>query len=188
MGLGSIIGLVVLAIPAWNWFGGDIGPGAPVQPGSNDIIGTEIPVPAAEKTIVGIVASYAEQYSNAPNEMAAGAARPARAQALCHNLPSSLAINRWIGRISTLFSNEQGRSVLALRISDHMSVGTWNNALSDFQDHTLIPTASGLFATASSMKVGDLAWFSGSFVPSDNDCIEEQSLTMGGGPLNTDSQ
>lgn len=180
-GFGSIAALVVLGILAWNWFGSGSNPAAPIQPGSNDVAGTQVPTPATEATIASIVASYAEQYSNAPNEMIAGGTRPARAQALCRDLPRSLAVNRWIGRISTLSSNEQGKGVLVLRVSNNMSLGTWNNALSDIQDHTLIQPNSGLFDTASSMKVGDLVWFSGSFVPSANDCIEEQSLTMSGG-------
>jgi hypothetical protein len=62
-----------------------------------------------------------------------------------------------------------------------VEVTTWNNSLSDFEDHTLIEPGTSVFQTASAMKPGQLVTFSGRFFPgTDGDCIQESSLTLDG--------
>jgi hypothetical protein len=59
-------------------------------------------------------------------------------------------------------------------------VQTWNNALSDIEDDTLIDPKSALFAKASALSVGQEVTFSGAFRPYTTDCIREGSLTLSG--------
>jgi hypothetical protein len=70
--------------------------------------------------------------------------------------------------------------VLAIEIGKDIVIKTWNNAVSDAGDKTLIDPASPLFSKASSLAEGKQVVFSGTFRPSSTDCVKEGSLTMNG--------
>jgi hypothetical protein len=145
----------------------------------------QTPVPTAEpdrspaETLLSIVKDYAGRYNSAPNEMAQGALRPARARAICRALPDRAATD-WVGSIERLSSNNEGKGVLSVRISDSVTVRTMNNAFSDIEYNTLIPVGSRLQQEAMALHEGQRVVFSGSFVPNDDDCIMETSLTVSG--------
>jgi hypothetical protein len=130
-------------------------------------------------TLVDIVQQARSQYDGARNDMAKGAARPARKQAICSFL-QSFTITDWVGTIQELSTNGDGKGILAISLGSDVSVKTWNNALSDIGDRTLIDPNSTLFQTLTSMKVGQTVHFSGNFFRSDSDCIRETSMTMHG--------
>ena len=67
-----------------------------------------------------------------------------------------------------------------MRISPHVHLETMNNKLSDLMAHTLLEPGSAVFDQLLKMKAGDDIIFSGSFVPSDDDCVQELSLTQQG--------
>lgn len=136
-------------------------------------------MPDTQKAFVAAIESGRQQYAAGTNDMAKGAARPARGRALCSSLPNGRVVN-WVGRISTLSSNSDGKGVLTVEFGPDMYLGTWNNSLSDVGDGTLIDPSSALFAVASSMRKGDWVWFSGSFSKANPDCYREKSLTMAG--------
>lgn len=135
--------------------------------------------PQAEQALVAAVEAARQQYDAGANDMAKGAARPMRARATCQAL-GELAARDWVGHIQTLSSNGDGKGVLAISIGSDVILKTWNNDLSDAGDQTMIDPTSSLFAAASSLKEGDLVRFSGSFIPSNTDCVEEGSLTLEG--------
>jgi hypothetical protein len=112
--------------------------------------------------------------------MARGATRPARAREICAAVPSGSAII-WAGQVKTLSSNNEGRGVLAVSVSDDITLQTWNNALSDIGDKTLIDPHSSLFAKASKLSVGQFIVFSGAFIRDPSDCFRETSMTVQGG-------
>jgi hypothetical protein len=70
--------------------------------------------------------------------------------------------------------------VLTIEVSDNVEIGTWNNALSDFLDKTLIEPDTALFATLTSLAQGDEVYITGYFFKSDVDCVKESSLTLNG--------
>jgi hypothetical protein len=131
----------------------------PAEPVAADV--TQVPnvppAPQAEKDLAAIVERYARSYEAAPNDMAKGALRPRRAADICGLRLSN--VTGWIGRITTLSSNNDGNGVLELRLSDKVSIGTWNNSLSDFEDHTLIPAGSPLHQEAVVLQKGQLSLF-----------------------------
>jgi uncharacterized protein YecT (DUF1311 family) len=152
---------------------------ADVTPAPNALPAPNVsPAPQAEKDLFAIVERYARSYEAAPNDMAKGALRPRRAADLCGLLLSD--VTGWIGRITTLSSNNEGNGVLELRLSESVSVGTWNNSFSDFEDHTLISAGSPLHQAAVALQEGQLVTFSGHFFHEQNDCLKEKSLTVAG--------
>ena len=111
--------------------------------------------------------------------MEKGAARPIRARALCNILPSRRA-NGWTGTVTKLSTNGEGRGVLYIQIGPHTFAKTWNNALSDIGDRTLIDPQSSLFKAASQLHEGQKVRFNGTYAASDIDCFKESSMTLEG--------
>jgi hypothetical protein len=112
--------------------------------------------------------------------MAKGAARPARAKEICAVLKGALHVINWLGTVETLSSNSDGLGVLSIQIAEGISIKTWNNAISDIEDKTLIDPESAVFKLAVTLKIGQRVTFGGQFFPSPTDCIREGSLTQKG--------
>lgn len=136
-------------------------------------------MPPAEAALIAAVQAARQQYRDAPNDMARGAARPMRARAICAAL-GSLGAQGWTGTVKELTSNGDGKGVLMLSIGENVSVGTWDNALSDILDNSLIDPVSPVFAQAAVLRRGQRVRFSGRFAASDRDCVREMSMTMSG--------
>ena len=140
----------------------------------------EVGKPAREVALVRTIDDFSARYRDAPNEMAQGALRYARAREICSDLKNRTLAKLWAGTVETLSSNNDGRGVLAIRLSSHLVVSTWNNAVSDFVDGTLIDPTSSLGVESASLKQGELVRFGGDFVSGGEDCMTEQSITQGG--------
>lgn len=136
-------------------------------------------MPPIQGQFIKIVEDARLEYKNGANDMAKGAARPKRARSIC-NLIRSKRVERWIGWVVVLSTNNDGRGILSIRVAPDIHLQTWNNSLSDIIDKTLIDPHSKVFETAASMKKGDFVKFSGSFVSGEADCIGEQSVTLSG--------
>lgn len=137
-------------------------------------------MPNSQRSLIDAVEAGRAQYAAGANDMAKGASRPARRNALCNALGRTLSANGWVGRIYTLSSNTEGKGVLAIELAPDVYVKTWNNAFSDIGDRTLIDPGSQVFGSASSMRRGQLVRFSGTFLRSETDCIKEVSNTLSG--------
>jgi hypothetical protein len=141
------------------------------------------PIPAAEQAFIQAVQRGQAAFQGAPNEMAQGGTRAQRRTAICQslNVPGQgVLISGWVGQIDKLSSNSDGKGVLYLSLAPNIRVETWNNDFSDTSDRTLIEPSSPLFAAVSQMKEGDEVVFSGTFFPSDVDCVEEHSMGLQG--------
>lgn len=135
--------------------------------------------PPDQKRFMELVALRRDKHNAAPNEMAAGAERPARAADICGEIKSPKVTN-WVGYIDTLSSNGDGLGVLTVTIGDKVAVATWNNSLSDGSQGTLISPNSDVFASASKLKKGMPVRFSGTLFPNRTDCFQEKSMTLRG--------
>jgi hypothetical protein len=138
-----------------------------------------VPMPSDETAFVSAVSGARSAYKSASNELAAGGTRNARQQAICRALRDQAA-DSWIGKISKLTSNGDGKGVLSIELAPDIQVSTWNNALSDIGSNTLIDPSSSLFKSLSSMKRGDTVRFSGRFTTSNVDCVREKSVSLSG--------
>ena len=136
-------------------------------------------MPPAQVALIESVESARRQYAAGANDMAKGAARPARAQSICRAL-NVLMVDGWVGRVKTLSTNSDGKGVLAVEMGSRFNVKTWNNALSDIVDQTLIEPSTQLFSYASSLRQGLIVRFSATFFRNETDCIEESSFSLSG--------
>jgi hypothetical protein len=161
----------------------------PTQP----IVATAAPVPTlalrndnTEQQFIDAIDQAAASYHDAPNDMARGAMRVARTEAVRRLLPDRAA-QGWVGTIETLSSTNDGRGVLVIRISPRITVQTYNNSLSErlSGQQTLIPVGSPLWSSVVQLAKGDRVRFSGHFVAG-NDYLDEVSLTVTGGMTSPD--
>jgi hypothetical protein len=134
-----------------------------------------------ERDFVDEVEEARDDFKRAANDMAGGGIRYQRKGKICSALGGN-RIEGWKGIIKSLSSSSDGQGVLEILISDHVTVKTFNNQLSDSLSSTptLIRPGSSLFQTVSGMKEGDLVTFSGTFLPDEADCVKEGSLTLAG--------
>jgi hypothetical protein len=140
---------------------------------------TQIPIPDDQARFIAANDAGRAAYKAGANDMAKGAARPYRAQSLCRGAQIR-NVQNWIGKVATLSSNGDGKGVLSVMIGNEVCVKTWNNSVSDVGDRTLIEPSSALYQKAVSLRVGQVIAFSGSFLPSQTDCVWEASMTLDG--------
>lgn len=136
-------------------------------------------IPELQARFVTTVLNYRERYRTGANDMVRGAERPARAQALCQFMRNGRVVD-WVGTVTTLSSNNEGRGVLAVQIDRNITLQTWNIALADGSHRTLIDPQSPLFAAASALTRGARVIFSGQLMSSPDDCFHEASVTVAG--------
>lgn len=142
-----------------------------------------VPAPSDQARFMAAVAQARSQFASAPNELAAGGIRNIRQRTICSALQGRHA-DGWIAKISYLSTNGDGRGVITLELAPGLRISTWNNAVSDYSDKTLIAPDTQLFKSLAGMKKGDTVRFSGRFFPSDVDCVREQSVTLAGSMKN----
>jgi TPR repeat protein len=137
-------------------------------------------MPEAESLLLAAVEKARSAYVAGANEMAQGAARPARAKEICAVFKDDLRVSNWLGEVAILSSNSDGLGVLSIQIAEGVSIKTWNNALSDLVDKTLIDPESTVFKQAIALRKGQKIRFGGQFIRNPTDCIREGSLTLKG--------
>jgi len=135
-------------------------------------------VPSAESDFVNTITRFAAAYRAVGSDLSKGAQRPARASALCTQFSGD--IRNWIGTLTTLSSNNEGKGVIEITIGPNITLGTWNNSLSDIMDHTLIDPSSRVYARAVALQTGIPVRFSGTLIKGGVDCFREESLTQAG--------
>lgn len=138
-----------------------------------------VPLPSDQTRFITAITQARSKFNAAPNELAAGGMRNARQRAICSALQGQSA-SGWIGKVAYLSTNGDGKGVITLELEPGLQVSTWNNALSDYSDKTLIDPDTQLFKSLAAMKRGDSVRFSGGFFPSNLDCVGEQSVTLAG--------
>ncbi len=143
--------------------------------------------PQDEAALIKTVEAYSEKYDAAANDMAKGLVHRERARDLCAARGAIKSAGGkaegWTGTVETLDAVGNGSGVLGIRIAPHVTLSTANNELSEsVADYkTLIPVNSPVYKVAVGLQVGEKVTFSGQLFPSKDDCLVEQSLTMGGG-------
>lgn len=141
----------------------------------------EAPLPVDEAQFISTLASFKEHYHAASNEFLRSTVRRERAAALERILRGRL-VDGWIGSVSSMTTTGDGSGVLSIRPPgyDWITVGTWNNSLSDIGSGTLIPAGSPLYEQVSHLSVGGKVTFAGTFGSGDLDYLKESSMTEAG--------
>ena len=136
-------------------------------------------LPKVQNQFITTVGKYSSSFSEAKNELQQSLLRDNRKTEISTTL-SSLRVKGWIGTISSLETNSEGKAILSLKISPDIRIKTWNNALSDINSYTLIEKSSSLYKTLLNLSQGQKVVFSGTFFPSKDDYVREGSLTISG--------
>lgn len=135
--------------------------------------------PAKERSFLSVVTKAQESAKSAENDMQIGGIKASRDSALCDVIGDRSA-DGWVGIVSNVTSNSDGKGVLEIEIANNVTLKTWNNDFSDSGYDTLIEQSSQIFEAASSLKEGDVIIFSGSFADGGKECIKEASLSLRG--------
>lgn len=136
--------------------------------------------PDQEKSFIQVVEQAINSSKSSANEMQKGGVKADRTDALC-SLLKNKSVKNWVGKVYTVDSNSDGKGVLTIQLTRDISVKTWNNALSDISDNTLLTPRTPIFNAASNLKKGDYVTFSGRFISDTESCIRESSLGLSGG-------
>jgi hypothetical protein len=136
-------------------------------------------LPESERLLIAAAEKARAAYAAGANEMAQGAARPARAKDICAAIKNP-QVSGWVGEVETLSSNSDGLGVLAIRIAKDVLIKTWNNSISDSSAKTLIDPESAVFKKAVVLRKGQRVKFAGQFIRDDTDCFREGSLSLKG--------
>ena len=135
--------------------------------------------PAQQADFIKIVQEGQTAAKGAENDMQRGGHLATRGKALCSLLQSKKVAN-WTGWVDTVDSNSDGKGVLAIKVAKDIHLETWNNALSDITDETLLEPGSQIFNAASALKKRQEVKFSGEFITDETHCLGEQSLSLDG--------
>lgn len=135
--------------------------------------------PQEQSVLLTIVDQARFSFVSAKTEMQEGATKPWRATALCNNL-KSLSAQNWLGTISKLTTNGEGKGVVSVSIGDEIEIQTWNNAASDIFHETLIEPGTALYNRLLELEVGDDVLVTGQFLGDETDCLRETSITIRG--------
>ena len=135
------------------------------------------PLPVAASTdvqerFVRAVEEARQAYTGGVNDLARGAARPRRAEALCRIVPRG-RVENWVGKVVTLASSAGGRGVIAIEMAPRVVIATNRADAGDEADRTLLDPRTILFANASTLAPGDRVQFSGQLLPGTADCFKE---------------
>lgn len=117
-------------------------------------------VPAAQQAMSDAVAQGRTDAESAETDLQRANVLNVRSDAMCESVPDG-AVQNWIGTVVTVDANGEGKAVVVISIEEDIEIGTWNNALSDLTDNTLIEQGTELYASALSLAPGDTVTFSG---------------------------
>jgi hypothetical protein len=134
-------------------------------------------MPESQKRFIAIVKEAQIASRSASNDMARGGVLANRNNALKNMM---LDVSDWTGKVTKVDSNSDGLGVLEIEVADGITVCTWNNALSDIGEKTLLEPGSALFNAAASLSRGQYIKFSGRFFRDDESGFGEQSLSLRG--------
>ena len=127
-----------------------------------------------------IIDSARNEYLTARNNIIKTEARQNRRRQLANAFVNVL-VTDWIGFVVQLDTTSDGMVIFGVVLDQSdIELSTWNNALSDIFDKSLVKSDSAIYRQLRSLSVGDKVKFSGSFFSNEIDFFEEKSLTEEG--------
>lgn len=173
--------LILFAIGVIANLGSKKSDNVPTRSGGNNVqTAPNIQIPQDQQNFVKIVESYYASYKQAPNELKKSALRAERKTAIQAAL-RNLAVQDWVGTLRDMGTNSDGKAYIVIQLAgSKIEVKTWNNAVSDIGDKSLIETGSELYNKISNLSKGKTVRFTGTFKQGEKDYIKEASLTESG--------
>ncbi len=143
---------------------------APPPPGS-----------VAENDFLSILAQASNAYTAGDKtEFQQGVIYRHREMDIARLFGASYEVHNWKGKVYKLSSNGDGDGILEVTIQDDFVwLTTWNNALSDTFDNTLVKPTSPVYNQLANLREGDDVVFSGRMVVgSSGDAIKSTDMSM----------
>jgi len=156
---------------------------------SPEILGAMIP--EIQQQFMNGLAEYAAKYQASTNAVQKFLLRQKRQQFLAEQL-NGRVLTKWIGRIRTLLTTSNGKAYLEIELAMippenatenktapefRVTMGTWNNASTDFDYDTLILPGTSLHSWLANFNEGQWVFFSGHSFAGDEDYLKEASPT-----------
>lgn len=98
-----------------------------------------------------------------------------RDKALCKTTGGEFS--GWKATVHDVGSTGDGYGYIAMIMDDDIELSTWNNALSDAFDNTLIKPSNKLYDVLMELSAGDEVTISGKFIKGENTCVTTSNLT-----------
>ncbi len=135
-----------------------------------------IEVPSKQEEFIKTIESFYRPYRLADNELKKSALRTERKVAIQLILQDLMA-DEWIGKLKSMGTNSEGKAYIEIQLNNsNIEVKTWNNALSDISDNTLISQGTGLYEKIANLTKNSMVRFWGEFQKDSKDYIKESSL------------
>lgn len=136
------------------------------------------PYPESESQFMSVVSSAYQQASDA-NDLRKEGIKKQRDSDICTAISNKQNITGWYGSVSKISSTSKGAAI-EIKLPNGVVLETWNNAISDVIDNTIVDKNSDVYKDIYNLSVGDAVIFSGSFMKSGTECAEETSITTDG--------
>ncbi len=133
-----------------------------------------------ESTFIAIVAEAQRANKGVENGTQRGGIKATREKKLCEAM-TSLRVTNWIETMASIDANSDGKGVLKVDLAKNITIKTWDNELSDIRSKILIEPGTPLFNIVSTLKMGQVIKFSGTFLKGNGgNCLSESSLRLSG--------
>jgi hypothetical protein len=141
-----------------------------------------------QKQFMASIKKYRDSYNTA-DDLAKPSYRPQRANDICNLFNGNLSVVDWFGYVKEFWSMPDGRAGLAVLLPTEYNT---SSEILLSSEQTLIPPSDPLnkrILTLSKIKSfsfdawqtrGQALFFSGQFMPSTTDCLQEVSMTASG--------
>jgi hypothetical protein len=129
-----------------------------------------------QKEFIDVIVAARTAIDDAETDLQESVALRTRDKDLCKILSSNSAKN-WVGVITEVGANGEGKAYVEIELADNVRVKTWNNAFSDLSDNTLIPTNASFFDRLVALTEDTKVIWSGKFLSDDDSCLKKANLT-----------
>jgi hypothetical protein len=132
--------------------------------------------PSDQKEFIDVIVAARTAIDNAETDLQESVALRKRDEDLCKILSSNSAKN-WVGVITNVGANGEGKAYVEIELADNVRVKTWNNAFSDLNDNTLIPTSASFFDRLVALTEDTKVVWSAKFLSDNDSCLKKANLT-----------
>ena len=119
--------------------------------------------PKSEAAYIAAWQAAQEPYRNADNQLKAAAVYNRMLEEMRKAVPDNHVTN-WTGTVDSMGTNSDGDAWIVIAIAPGLTVQTWNNALLDIREHTLIHRDSPLYNTLKDFKPGQKVAFTATLI------------------------
>jgi hypothetical protein len=132
--------------------------------------------PSDQKEFIDVIVAARAAIEDAETDLQESVALRKRDEDLCKILSSNSAKN-WVGVIKNVGANGEGKAYVEIELADSVRVKTWNNAFSDLNDNTLIPTSASFFDRLVALTEDSKVVWSAKFLSDDDSCLKKANFT-----------